>query len=526
MYGNKRFTADLDQPLNDKVALRVNGMFENSDSFRDVVGLERYGVDADGDDLRRATARRSRCATSTCTTRASPIAASRRSRAGRPTSTVATFYGNPDASDVAGRGQHRQRRPIEHQRRRVSRSATARWSATTIASTRTSCPGAVDRRPDAGGAHGLQQRDRAAQRLQPDRRHVRGFHRARPAHAARRRRVRPPADRQLPEHRLLQQHRDVDPGAVRRTRRSATPVTFRQNATDADNHVTHERGGRLRPGSDRAVARTSRCSPACASTGSTSRTTTTATATRWTAPTISSRRAPASSQADRAGVGLRQLQRVVSSELGRSVLVADGDHRAGQAGAVPQLRGRREVGRRRRPVGDDRGIPPRTAPTRARPIPTIRRASCRRAASAPTATNSASTGRSCRAWNVAGGYAYQDAFVTSATTAARRRRAGRARCRITRCRCGTTTRSTRAWRRGLGVLYRTDMFAAIDNTVDPAGLHARGRGGVRRRSRRSCALQVNVENLFDKAYFINADSNTNISPGFPRALRVGLTAAF
>ena len=43
---------------------------------------------------------------------------------------------------------------------------------------------------------------------------------------------------------------------------------------------------------------------------------------------------------------------------------------------------------------------------------------------------------------------------------------------------------------------------------------------------RSCALQLNVENLFDKAYFINADSNTNISPGFPRAVRVGLTATF
>jgi catecholate siderophore receptor len=35
-----------------------------------------------------------------------------------------------------------------------------------------------------------------------------------------------------------------------------------------------------------------------------------------------------------------------------------------------------------------------------------------------------------------------------------------------------------------------------------------------------------VENLFDKRYSINADSNTNISPGFPRTLRVGLTTTF
>ena len=38
------FTADLDQPLNDKVAFRLNGMYENSGSFRDYVNLERYGI--------------------------------------------------------------------------------------------------------------------------------------------------------------------------------------------------------------------------------------------------------------------------------------------------------------------------------------------------------------------------------------------------------------------------------------------------------------------------------------------------
>ena len=34
-------------------------------------------------------------------------------------------------------------------------------------------------------------------------------------------------------------------------------------------------------------------------------------------------------------------------------------------------------------------------------------------------------------------------------------------------------------------------------------------------------LQANLENLLDKKYYLNADSNTNISPGSPRALRVG-----
>ena len=43
-YGNKRVTADLDQPLTDRVAFRLNGMYENSDSFRQAVNLERYGI--------------------------------------------------------------------------------------------------------------------------------------------------------------------------------------------------------------------------------------------------------------------------------------------------------------------------------------------------------------------------------------------------------------------------------------------------------------------------------------------------
>ncbi|HEY8411499.1 MAG TPA: TonB-dependent receptor, partial [Pyrinomonadaceae bacterium] len=43
-FGNKRFTTDLDQPINNRLAFRLNGLYENSGSFRDGVDLERYGV--------------------------------------------------------------------------------------------------------------------------------------------------------------------------------------------------------------------------------------------------------------------------------------------------------------------------------------------------------------------------------------------------------------------------------------------------------------------------------------------------
>ncbi|HXG80901.1 MAG TPA: TonB-dependent siderophore receptor [Sphingomicrobium sp.] len=43
-YGGVRLTGDIDQPLGDGIGIRVNGMYENGDSFRRQVDLERYGI--------------------------------------------------------------------------------------------------------------------------------------------------------------------------------------------------------------------------------------------------------------------------------------------------------------------------------------------------------------------------------------------------------------------------------------------------------------------------------------------------
>jgi catecholate siderophore receptor len=43
-YGDRRFTVDLDQPLSNGVGVRLNGMFEDGDSFRRHVDLKRYGI--------------------------------------------------------------------------------------------------------------------------------------------------------------------------------------------------------------------------------------------------------------------------------------------------------------------------------------------------------------------------------------------------------------------------------------------------------------------------------------------------
>ncbi len=69
------------------------------------------------------------------------------------------------------------------------------------------------------------------------------------------------------------------------------------------------------------------------------------------------------------------------------------------------------------------------------------------------------------------------------------------------------------------------MFAAIDDTVTLPG-YTRIDAALFYTVTRALRLQLNLENLSDTRYYINADSNTNISPGFPRTLRVALTTTF
>jgi catecholate siderophore receptor len=129
-----------------------------------------------------------------------------------------------------------------------------------------------------------------------------------------------------------------------------------------------------------------------------------------------------------------------------------------------------------------------------------------------------------RAWKIAGGYAFQDAFVTSATTTARTG-AQVAQVPHNSFSLWNNYRFHPRFGAGIGVLNRSDMFAAIDNTVIlPA--YTRADAALFFSLTERMRLQANVANLFNKRYYINADSNTNISPGFPRAIRVALIARF
>ncbi len=129
-----------------------------------------------------------------------------------------------------------------------------------------------------------------------------------------------------------------------------------------------------------------------------------------------------------------------------------------------------------------------------------------------------------RSWTLNGGYAYQDAFITSATTAAA---AGKQVAQVPHHNFTLWNRYQLSNRlsAGLGVIRRTDMFAAIDNTVILPG-YTRADAAVYYVFNERWRIQGNVENLFNTRYFANADNNTNISPGASRGVRVNLIARF
>ncbi len=134
------------------------------------------------------------------------------------------------------------------------------------------------------------------------------------------------------------------------------------------------------------------------------------------------------------------------------------------------------------------------------------------------------SGSITRAWNMAGGYAYQDARITSDTAAAR---AGAIVPMVPR-------NTLSLWNKyqvisrlglGLGVVRRSDVFAAIDDKVVlPAYTKIDVATFVRLAEK--WRLQAYLDNVFNRRYYLNADGNNNISPGAARSIKITLTAAF
>jgi catecholate siderophore receptor len=133
------------------------------------------------------------------------------------------------------------------------------------------------------------------------------------------------------------------------------------------------------------------------------------------------------------------------------------------------------------------------------------------------------TGSPTRFWQVAGGFAAQRARIVSTTSAAK---AGQTVPLV-------PNRTLSLWNRvqllptlgaGLGVVHQSDMYAAIDDAVTlPA--FTRLDGALYVGLGRGVRAQVNVENLLDTRYYGASQGNNNIMPGAPRTVRVMLSAS-
>lgn len=129
-----------------------------------------------------------------------------------------------------------------------------------------------------------------------------------------------------------------------------------------------------------------------------------------------------------------------------------------------------------------------------------------------------------RRWSLTGGYAFQNAFISSATTAAA---AGKQVAQVPHHSFALWNKYQifRRFSAGLGLIRRSDIFASIDNTVVlPA--YTRFDAAVFYSLNEHWRLQANMENILNTRYYQNADNNTNISPGSPRAAKVTLVARF
>ncbi len=518
-YGNKRATIDLAQPLNSRVALRLNSVYENSGSFRDYVNLERFGIAPAitislGPNT-RATASYEHFRDNRVADRGVP------SYQLRPLAVpVSTYFGDPNDSRAFAH-VHLGSASVEHQagiwniRNRAQFAGYDRAYHNYV-------PGAVSA---DGSTVSLSAYDNATARLnifdQTD--VTRTLHTGRIRHMLL---AGAELGRQLTDNfRNTGYFNSTSTSITIRLSQTviSTPAAFRQSATDADNHITTnvaatyvqdqiQLTGRLQ-----AVAgvrfdhfdlryRNNR--------------------------TAEELRRIDNMASPRAGLVFRAADPLsLYASYGVSYLPSSGDQFSSLTTVTQQVKPEKfsnyEFGAKwelRRGLSAtaavyrlDRTNTRSTDPND--PTRIIQTGSQR--------TNGfelGSTGTLTRRWTVSGGYAWQDAFISAATTSA----AAGARVAQVPHHTFSFWNNYQALRRaglGLGLTNRSSMFTAIDNTVVLPG-YARVDMAVFLSLTESLRLQANVENLFDRRYYDNANGNNNISPGSPRAFRLALTARF
>lgn len=518
-FGNKRFTIDLDEPFGDKVAFRINGLYEDSDSFRRHVNLKRYGISptitiAAGPQT-RITLGYEHFYDRRVADRGIP------SFQGRPADTpISTFFGNPSDSPVRV-GVNLASGAIDHQlgqlniRNRtlfgdydryyqnyVAGAVTADKTKVTISAynnatkrrnlfnqtdlTFTLSTGRIRHNFLAGAEVGRQLTDNL--------RNTGFFNNATTS-------ILVPYENPI----------------------TNTSVIFRQSATDANNHLQANLAATY--AQDQIEI---------------SRHLQVITGLRFDYFDLQFRN-------NRTGENLRRIDRLVSPRLGIvlkpidtlsiygsysvSYLPSSGDQFSSLTAITQQVKPEKfnnyELGAKwdlRRALFLTMAVyrldRTNTRATDANDPTRIVQTGSQRTNGYEIGLNGSIT----RAWTISGGYAYQDAVITNATTAAR---AGAQVAQVPHLTLSfwNNYQILPKLAAGLGIMHRSDMFAAVDNTVILPG-YTKIDAAVYYSLTERWRLQANLENLFNRKFYINADGNNNISPGRPRGVRLGLLARF
>ena len=125
------------------------------------------------------------------------------------------------------------------------------------------------------------------------------------------------------------------------------------------------------------------------------------------------------------------------------------------------------------------------------------------------------------AWQITGGYAYQESEVLAGNDK------GNKIAQVPRNSISLWNRYdfNSQWGVGLGAVYQSDVFAGADNTVKMPSF-TRVDAALYYTVNPQLKLQLNVENLFDEEYYTSAHSNTNIVPGAPLAMGLSANVTF
>ncbi len=135
------------------------------------------------------------------------------------------------------------------------------------------------------------------------------------------------------------------------------------------------------------------------------------------------------------------------------------------------------------------------------------------------------TGTLTRAWSVAGGYAFQDGEITRSLSSTAQAGALLGQLPKHSFSLWTKYAMTARLAGAIGIVQRGAVFTSTDNLVT-LPRYTRVDAAVFYDVTPKIRAQLNLENMFDERYFVSAHSNTNITPGAPRAVRLALTTRF